>query len=89
MNALTHDFQPATLPMDRVSKLQRRIALAKAHDLQETAFMYAEALRVNGTQPDYIQGLKGISDVEVNRLEPAAYVAWSRAIRNVDTAGAF
>jgi hypothetical protein len=76
------------VPMDRAAKLQRRIDLANAHGLTETAFMYSEALRVNGTQPDYIQALKGMSDVEVNRLSPAAYRDWSKAIRLVDVARA-
>jgi hypothetical protein len=76
------------IPMDRAARLQRRIALANAHGLTETAFMYSEALRVNGTQPDYIQALKGMSDVEVNRLSPAAYRDWSKAIRLVDVARA-
>lgn len=78
----------AGLAMDRASKLQRRIDLANEHDLQETAFMYSEALRVGaGQQLDYINGLKSVSNTEVNRLAPGAYQAWSKAIRNIDKPG--
>lgn len=86
---LNHNFTAACIAAPvadtRTLKLTRRIELATLHGLSETAFMYAEVLRVGaGQQLDYINGLKSMADVEFRRLTQADQTAWALAIRNVD-----